>query len=110
MTRDEMADAFDALFRDKLITEVLFEVRSGKEATVFCCRGDASTGHKLVAAKLYRELERRRFRQDAGYQTGRDNVLNSRDRRALARKSDHGRDLQFGTWIESEFRTIQMLH
>jgi RIO kinase 1 len=110
MTRDEMADAFESLFRDRLITEILFEVRSGKEATVYCCRGDASTGHDLVAAKLYRQLERRSFRNDSSYQAGRDAILNTRDRRALARKSHHGRDLQFGTWIESEYRTIRMLH
>ncbi len=110
MTRDEMADAFDALFRDRLITEILFEVRSGKEATVYCCRGDASLGNSLVAAKLYRPLERRSFRNDAGYQSGRDAPMSRRDKLALAKKSHHGRDLQFGTWIDSEFQTIQMLH
>ena len=110
MTRDEMAVAFDALFRDRLITEVLFEVRSGKEATVYCCRGDASTGMDLLAAKLYRPLERRTFRNDASYQVGRENALARRDRLALEKKSRHGRDLQFGTWIEAEYQTIRMLH
>ena len=110
MTRDEMADAFDALFRDRLITEVLFEIRSGKEATVYCCRGDASTGVELLAAKLYRPLERRTFRNDASYQTGRDAPMSRRDKLALAKKSHHGRDLQFGTWIEAEYQTIRMLH
>ena len=110
MTRDEMADAFDALFRDRLITEVLFEVRSGKEATVYCCRGDASTGKELLAAKLYRPLERRTFRNDAGYQAGRQLALARRDRRALANKSHHGHEVQFGTWIEAEYQTIRMLH
>ncbi len=110
MTRDEMADAFDALFRDRLITDILFEIRSGKEATVYCCRADPSTGKELIAAKLYRPLERRSFRNDAGYQTGRDAPMGRRDKLALAKKTHHGRDLQFGVWIESEYQTIRMLH
>ena len=97
----------DAFIGDGSITDVLYVVRSGKEATVYCCRGSAGD---LVAAKVYRPLERRNFHNDAIYQTGRDRVLSSRTKRALANKSRHGRDVQYGTWIHAEFQTMRMLH
>lgn len=100
----------DAFIGDGSITDVLYVVRSGKEATVYCCRGAAAFGGGLVAAKVYRPLERRNFHNDAIYQTGRDAVLSSRTRRALANKTRHGRDVQYGTWINAEYQTIRMLH
>ena len=89
------------------ITDVLYVVRSGKEATVYCCRSSAGG---LVAAKVYRPLERRNFHNDAVYQVGRDAPMSSRDKRALANKSRHGRDLQYGSWIHAEFEIMQMLY
>ena len=100
----------DAFIGDGSITEVLYVVRSGKEATVYCCRGAAAAGDGLVAAKVYRPLERRNFHNDAVYQTGRDAALSRRDRLALANKSRHGREVQYGTWINAEFQTIRMLY
>ena len=43
------------------IDEILYEVKSGKEATVFCCRAGsaAPNGHTLLAAKVYRCLHHR---------------------------------------------------
>src|SRR6202166_1903519 len=100
----------DAFIGDGSITDVLYVVRSGKEATVYCCRGAAAYGGGLVAAKVYRPLERRNFRNDAIYQTGRDAVMDSRTRRALANKTPHGRDVQYGAWINAEFQTMRMLY
>src|SRR5271156_3253512 len=100
----------DAFIGDGSITEVLYVVRSGKEATVYCCRGAAAFGGDLVAAKVYRPLERRNFRNDAIYQTGRDAAMESRTRRALANKTRHGRDVQYGAWINAEFQTMRMLY
>ena len=99
----------DAFIGDGSITEVLYIVRSGKEATVYCCRGSAAVNHALVAAKLYRPLERRNFHNDSIYQTGRDAAYASRDRRALARKSSFGRSVQYGTWIDAEYQTMREL-
>ena len=100
----------DAFIGDGSITDVLYVVRSGKEATVYCCRGAAEYGGGLVAAKVYRPLERRNFHNDAVYQVGRDAPMSSRDKRALANKSRHGRDLQYGSWINAEFEIMRMLY
>src|SRR6267378_2872380 len=100
----------DAFIGDGSITDVLYVVRSGKEATVYCCRGAASSGGGLVAAKVYRPLERRNFHNDAIYQKGRDAAFSRRDQLALAKKTRHGRDVQYGSWINAEFQTMRTLY
>ena len=99
----------DAFVGDGSITDVLYVVRSGKEATVYCCRGSAEFGGGLVAAKVYRPLERRNFHNDAIYQPGHDAALSRRDKLALHKKTRHGRDVQYGIWIHAEFQTLRML-
>jgi RIO kinase 1 len=100
----------DAFIGDGSISEVLYVVRSGKEATVYCCRGDTSSNGGLVAAKVYRPLERRNFHNDAVYQKGRDAAFSRRDKLAMAKKTRHGRDVQYGTWINAEFQTMRTLY
>ena len=100
----------DAFIGDGSITDVLYVVRSGKEATVYCCRGAAEFGGGLVAAKVYRPLERRNFHNDAIYQPGHDAALSRRDKLALHKKTRHGRDVQYGIWIHAEYQTLQMLY
>lgn len=94
---------------DDLITDVLHVIKSGKEATVYCCRAHPRTGHKLLAAKVYRPLEYRRFRNDAVYRSARV-ILDRRLRRAVRRKTRTGRGVQFGRWMGNEFETLQILH
>ncbi len=104
------ANALDAFVGDGLISDVLYEVRSGKEATVYCCRGAEAAGRELLAAKVYRPLEFRAFRHDAIYQTGRDAAMDRRTRLASAKHTRHGRDVQFGSWINAEFQIMRLLH
>jgi RIO kinase 1 len=87
------------------ITEVVSVLKSGKEATVCCCR-DGQGG--LVAAKVYRPLEHRRFRNDQVYRGGK--VLKGRAQRALDNKSEHGRAVQLGTWQHYEWETMNLMH
>ncbi|MCL4212194.1 MAG: hypothetical protein KJZ68_16205, partial [Phycisphaerales bacterium] len=122
-------EALSDLFDGGWIDEVLYEVRSGKEATVFCCRAGArslerlsefSTPHStaprlsadiLLAAKVYRDLESRRFKNDAIYQTGRVHLAREgRVKRAADNKSHFGRQVQYGMWIEHEWETLRVLH
>jgi RIO kinase 1 len=102
--------SLDAFFAEGVISEVLYEVKSGKEATVYCCQGGAAAGAELVAAKVFKPLEARVFRNDAAYKQGRTRAFGRRDKLAFAKKSRHGRDLQFGVWIGSEYKTLSMLH
>ena len=109
-TRAEIEESLDPFFSDGLITEVLGIIRKGKEANVYCCRGTDLTGREYVAAKVYRSLEQRAFRNDAGYQTGKERPLGSRLRRALTNKTNFGREIQAGMWIHSEYETLKTLY
>jgi RIO kinase 1 len=108
--RFEIEASLEPLFTDGLITEVLGLVRKGKEANVYCCRGSHWSGREYVAAKVYRSLEQRGFRNDTDYQQGRDRGLRGTAGRALANKSRQGRLVQAGLWIHSEFETLQLLY
>jgi RIO kinase 1 len=96
-------------FAEGLITDLIRTEKSGKEGTVYCCRADPSTGYELLAAKVYRPRTHRAFKNDAVYQEGRV-ILNKRDARAVACKSDWGRQTKFGIWIGHEFETLTQLH
>ncbi|HEY6418542.1 MAG TPA: RIO1 family regulatory kinase/ATPase [Candidatus Binataceae bacterium] len=108
--RVEIEASLEPLFTDGLITEVLGIVRKGKEANVYCCRGSSWTGREFVAAKIYRAIEQRGFRNDASYQQGRDRALTGSAKRALANKSRQGRIVQSGVWVHSEYETLMLLH
>lgn len=112
---DEMFDDWESdtpldVFRDDgWITEALQEVKSGKEATVYCCRAVPSLGMDLVAAKVYRSRQVRNFRNDAVYREGRM-IRDKRLRRAAAKGTAAGQAVRFSGWIEHEFTTQCLLH
>lgn len=110
-TEDENETAAGPLaqfFAEGLITEIVRTEKSGKEGTVYCCQADPSTGYDLVAAKVYRPRTHRSFKNDAVYNEGRV-ILNKRNARAVARKSEWGRETQFGLWMQHEFKTLAQL-
>jgi RIO kinase 1 len=92
------------------ITGVLYELKSGKEATAYCCAGGPTSGRDLVAAKLYRPLETRGFRNDSVYQAGRTDAWSRREKKAFEGKTRAGLQMRFSTWVEHEYRTLALLH
>lgn len=89
------------LIEDGLIDEVLRPLMSGKEAAVYVVRcGDA-----LRCAKVYKEANKRSFRQAAEYQEGRK-VRNSRQARAMAKGSKYGRKEQEDAWQNAEVAAL----
>ena len=82
---ETLDDALEPFVEDGLIESVLFPIKSGKEATVYCCRAGPRLKVDLVAAKVYKARVFRSFRDDAVYREGRV-ILNARDRRAAARQ------------------------
>lgn len=93
------------------ISDVLYTMRSGKEASAWCCAaGPTSAGVELVAVKHYRPLATRGFKNDAVYQAGRWDAADRRTRLAFEKKSRAGREAQFGSWVEHEFQTLELLH
>jgi len=106
------------LYDQKLITDIVHEVSSGKEATVFCCAAHPNTGQAFLAAKIYRPRMFRALRNDAVYrysrvqrdEQGQAEHGNSRRGSAATRKTEKGRAAQVASWIDYEFQTQRMLH
>lgn len=105
----ELDDPLDPLLAEGLIAQVLRTEKSGKEGTVYCCAGGETTGHHLIAVKVYRPRIHRTFKNDAVYRAGRP-ILNARDARAAQKKTAWGRTFSFGSWIHHEWETLVALH
>ena len=91
----------EPLVEDGLVDEVVRPLMSGKEAAVYVVR----CGTELRCAKVYKEANKRGFRQAAEYQEGRK-VRNSRDARAMAKGSKHGRKNQEENWQNAEVAAL----
>ncbi len=105
----DLLSAIDPFIGRGLVTDVLYMVKSGKEATVFCCQAHPSTGVDFLAAKVYRPREERTFKNDALYLQGR-RFGKARESRAVQRKTRFGREVQFGTWVYREWEVLNLLH
>jgi len=92
------------LVEDGLVDEVLRPLMSGKEADVFVVR----CGTEIRCAKIYKESDKRSFKQAVLYQEGRK-VRNSRRARAMAKGSKFGRDQQEEVWQSAEVDALYSL-
>jgi RIO kinase 1 len=87
-----------------IIEEVVRPLMSGKEAEVFLVR----SGGKLRVAKVYKEAQNRTFKNRAEYTEGRK-VRNTRDQRAINKRSRHGREQDEAAWRSTEVDMIYRL-
>lgn len=85
------------LVEDGLVDEVIRQLMSGKEATVYVVR----CGSEIRCAKVYKEAAKRSFKKAVQYQEGRK-VRNSRRARAMEKGSKFGRKQQEETWQNAE--------
>jgi RIO kinase 1 len=102
-------------YEEDLISDVLHVVKSGKEATVYCCRAHPATGAEYLAAKVYRPRMFRSLRNDAVYRQSRaqrdERGREVRGRRRLPDpKSARGRASQISAWIGYEYETQRRLY
>lgn len=92
------------LVEEGLIDEVISQLMSGKEATVYVVRSGDSTR----CAKVYKDVKQRSFRQAASYREGRK-VKNSRQQRAMEKGSRYGREVQEQAWQNAEVSALFQL-
>ena len=81
------------LLDDGLIDDVISQLMSGKEATVYVVR----CGDDIRCAKVYKEVNKRSFKKAAQYQEGRKSK-NSRRARAMEKGSSYGKKQQEEAW------------
>jgi|TARA_B110000971_G_scaffold118890_1_gene121781 RIO kinase 1 len=89
------------LVENGLVDEVIRPLMSGKEADVFVVR----CGSEIRCAKIYKEAEKRAFKQAVTYQEGRK-VRNSRRARAMEKGSKFGREQQEEVWQSAEVSAL----
>ncbi len=94
----------EPLIEDGLVDEVLAQLKSGKEATVYVVR----CGMEICCAKVYKEVTKRGFRSHVQYQEGRKD-RNSRRARAMAKGSRYGRGEQESAWQNAEVDALYRL-
>ncbi len=87
----------EVLVQDGLVDEVIRQLMSGKEATVYVVR----CGEEIRCAKVYKEANKRSFRQSVDYTEGRK-TKNSRRARAMGKGTAYGRKAQEEAWQSAE--------
>jgi len=96
---------------DAAVDTELGLLKTGKEADVFLLER-AVPQHPgrscVLAAKRYRDEEHRSFHRSAAYTEGR-RTRNTRDARAMAKKTAHGRAVAAGQWAIAEFTALSRL-
>ena len=94
----------EPLIQDGLVDEVIRQLMSGKEAMVYVVR----CGEEIRCAKVYKEANKRNFRQSADYTEGRK-VKNSRRARAMEKGTRYGRKAQEEAWQNAEVDALYRL-
>jgi RIO kinase 1 len=92
------------LVAEGLIDSVVRQLKSGKEADVFVVR----CGDETCAAKVYKDADKRSFRQAVDYTENRK-VRNSREARAMAKRTSFGRQQQEAAWQSAEVDALYRL-
>jgi RIO kinase 1 len=93
-----------SLVEDGLVDEVLRQLMSGKEATIYIVR----CGSDIRCAKVYKDAAQRSFKKAVLYQEGRS-VRNTRRGRAMEKGSRFGRQQQEEVWQNAEVDALYLL-
>jgi RIO kinase 1 len=117
--RGWLLNSLSPFYEEELITDVLAQVKGGKEASVYRCLGHPGSGQALLAAKVYRPRQFRNLRNDGMYREGRQ-ILTAEGRgmkptderilRALAKKTAFGAEVQHTSWLMHEYVALEQLH
>jgi RIO kinase 1 len=98
-------DSLAPLFDYGILDDVVRPLMSGKEAQVYL----VVSGGKYCVAKVYKDAQSRSFKHRAEYTEGRK-VRNSRDQRAIQKRSKHGRAQDEAAWRSTEVDMIHRLY
>src|SRR5688572_18489018 len=92
------------LVEEGVIDSVVRQLMSGKEAMVFVVRA----GGETRCAKVYKEADKRSFRQAVDYTENRK-TKNSRQARAMAKGTRYGREATERAWQSAEVDALYRL-
>jgi RIO kinase 1 len=112
-----LEESLNYFFKQQWFDDVLRMVKGGKEASVYLCRGNATSRVDYLAAKVYRPRRFRNLKNDWLYREGRVNLddsgrqINNKGMlHAMAKRTEYGRELLHTSWLEHEFQTLTILY
>jgi RIO kinase 1 len=108
--RDWILSSLASFYNANQITDVLRELKSGKEATVFLCRAHPDTDREFLAAKIYRPRIFRSLKNDAVYRNNRNAVSDRRLDKAIRKNTRLGKALRVDSWIRYEYQTHRTVY
>ena len=99
---DEFDDPnLQELYEQGILTKIIREIKSGKEATVYLADGQ----YGLMAAKIYRDEATRAFSKDQIYKAGR-HISHQNRKKITNLASKNQMKAEQGLWIYHEYKTI----
>ena len=98
-------DSLQHLYERGFITELVGELKSGKEATVYLVEGPKG----LLAAKVYSDKQVSPFRNDRKYREGRY-IADQRIKKAIDKRSVKGVSAQQAIWVFHEYKELWALY
>lgn len=105
---DRSEDIADETIRRLLdlghITEIVAELKSGKEATAYI----AESPYGTALVKLYRAVEARSFKNDSIYREGQE-IVDARAKKAMQSRSKKGMEMLQGMWVCAEYAALWKL-
>ncbi len=114
-----LLQSLENFYNQELISDVLAQVKGGKEASVYRCAAHPATGQQWLAAKVYRPRMFRNLRNDRQYRQGRPTLdangkaVNPKDARmlkAIGQKTSLGEQVAHTSWLMYEYTTLQLLY
>lgn len=108
-----LLEALGEFHESNLITDILYKVKGGKEANVYCCAAHPDTGEALLAAKVYRPEAFRAMKNDGLYRLGREErsadgkaIRDKRAQRAMHKRTAIGKAMRSASWINHEYGAL----
>lgn len=115
--REWIANSLTNLYEARWFDDLLRQIKGGKEASVYQCLGNATTGRPYLAAKIYRPRRFRNLKNDFLYREGRQRldadgteIIDDGKIHAMNKRTRYGLQLLHTSWIEHEYQTMQILY
>ncbi len=114
-----LLDSLRGFYHEALITDVLAQIKGGKEASVYRCEAHPSIGVPYLAAKVYRPRMFRTMRNDVQYRRGRQiltgdgrsvKMTDHRIMRAIGKKTAFGVQVMHTSWLMHEYTAMERLY
>lgn len=115
--RQWIIDSLNGFYQSRWFDDILRLLKGGKEASVYQCAAKTLDNRNYLAAKVYRPRRFRNLKNDFLYREGRDRldadgnlIVDDRMHHAMDKRTEYGRQLMHTSWIEHEYKTLQILH